>query len=144
MQIILFWSSWTLASFTFFSVSSPVIEWWYTYSTLPFDGSRHDRITLVEMLSGCIHGLSLDMYIQNWLNWFHFHFSRGRSTRYSDRLHDFSATIPRCCKDVYVISFFPRTARLWNSLPIELFPLAYDLSGFKSRLNRHLLTVGSF
>ena len=39
-------------------------------------------------------------------------FSRGRSTRYPDRLHDFSATIPRCYKGVYVNSFFPRTARL--------------------------------
>ena len=71
-------------------------------------------------------------------------YSRGRSTRYSDRLHDFSVTIPRCYKDVYVNSFFPRTARLWNSLPIECFPLTYDLSEFKSRINRYLLTVGSF
>ena len=71
-------------------------------------------------------------------------FSRGRSTRYSDRLHDFSVTIPRCYKDVYVNSFFPRTAKLWNTLPIECFPLTYDLSGFKSRISRHLLTVGSF
>ena len=46
-------------------------------------------------------------------------FSRGRSTRYSDRLHDFSVIIPRCYKDVYVNSFFPRTARLSNFLPIE-------------------------
>ena len=71
-------------------------------------------------------------------------YSRGRSTRYSDRLHDFSVTIPRCYKDVYVNSFSPRTARLWNSLPIECFPLTYDLSGFKVRINRYLLTVGSF
>ena len=71
-------------------------------------------------------------------------FSRGRSTRYSGGLHDFSVTIPRCYKDVYVNSFFPRTAKLWSSLPIECFPLTYDLSGFKSRINRHLLTVGSF
>ena len=71
-------------------------------------------------------------------------YSRERSTRYSDRLHDFSVTIPRCYKDVYVNSFFPHTAKLWNSLPIECFPLTYDLSGFKSRINRHLLTVGSF
>ena len=49
--------------------------------------------------------------------------SRGRSTRYSDRLHDISVTIPRCYKDVYVNSFFPFTARLWNSLPIECFEL---------------------
>ena len=34
-------------------------------------------------------------------------FSRGRSTCYPDRLHDFSATIPRCYKDVYVNRFFP-------------------------------------
>ena len=71
-------------------------------------------------------------------------YSRGRSTRYSDRLHDFSVTIPRCYEDVYVNSFFPRTARLWNSLPIECFPLTYDLSGFKSRINRYLLALGSF
>ena len=70
-------------------------------------------------------------------------FSRGRSTRYSDRIHDFSVTIPRCYKDVYVNSFFPGTAKLWNSLPIVCFPLTNDLSGFKSRINRHLLTVGS-
>ena len=72
-------------------------------------------------------------------------YSRGRSTRYSDRLHDFSVTIPRCYKDVYVNSFFPSTARLWSSsLPIECFPLTYDLSGHKSRINRYLLTVGTF
>ena len=71
-------------------------------------------------------------------------YSRGRSTPYSDRLHDFFFTIPRYYKDVYVNSFFPRTARLWNSLPMECVPLTYDLSGFKSRINRYLLTVGSF
>ena len=37
-------------------------------------------------------------------------YSRGRSTRYFDKLHDFSVTIPRCDKDVYVNSFFPCTA----------------------------------
>ena len=71
-------------------------------------------------------------------------FSRWRSTHYSDRLYDFSVTIPRCYKDIYVNSFFPRTARLWNSLPVECIPLTYHLSGSKSRINRHLLTAGSF
>ena len=75
--------------------------------------------------------------------WFHFLILEGG-------LHDIlvdcmiiSVFIPRCYKDVYVKSFFPRTARLWNALPVECFPLTYDLSGFKSRINRHLLTVGS-
>ena len=62
-------------------------------------------------------------------------FSRGRSTRYSDRLHDFSVTIARCYKDVYMNSFFP--CKLDSGiLPIECFPLTYYLSGFKSRINR--------
>ena len=62
-------------------------------------------------------------------------FSQGRYTRYSDRLHDFSVTIPRCYKDVYVNSFFPRMAKLWNSLPIECFPLTYDLNRFSVSCN---------
>ena len=71
-------------------------------------------------------------------------YSQGRSTHYSDRLHDFSVTILWCYKDVYVNSLFPRTARLWISLPIECFPLTCDLNSFMSRINRYLLTVGSF
>ena len=57
-------------------------------------------------------------------------YSQGRSTRYSDRLHDFSVTIARCYKDAYINRFFPRTARLWNSLPLECFPLTYNLGSF--------------
>ena len=33
-------------------------------------------------------------------------------TCYSDRLHDFSVTIPKCYKDIYVNSFLPHKARL--------------------------------
>ena len=60
------------------------------------------------------------------LNWFHFRFLEGGLLV------------------IFVNTFFPRTARLWNSLPIECFPLSYNLNGFKSRINRHLLTAGSF
>ena len=59
-------------------------------------------------------------------------FSRARSTCYSDRLHDFSVTIP----SMSTASFL--------ALPIECFPLTYGLSGFMSRINRHTLTVGAF
>ena len=71
-------------------------------------------------------------------------YSRGRSTRNSDRLHQFSVTMPRSYKDVYVNSFFPYTTRPWNYLPIECFSLTNDLNGFKSRIKWHLLSVGSF
>ena len=50
-------------------------------------------------------------------------YSWGTSTRYFDRLHDFSVIIPRYYKDVYVNSLFPRKASLWNFLPIECFSL---------------------
>ena len=71
-------------------------------------------------------------------------YSRGRSARYSDKLHDFSVTIPRCYTDVYVNNLFSCIAKFWNSLLIECFPFTYDLSGFNSGINKHLLTVGSF
>ena len=32
----------------------------------------------------------------------------------------------------------------WNSLPMECFPLTYVLNGFKSKIDRDLLTIGSF
>ena len=62
-------------------------------------------------------------------------YSQGRSSCYSDRQHDFSVIIPRCYEDFYVNTFFPHTARFWNSLPVGCFPLTYDLSSFKSRIN---------
>ena len=65
-----------------------------------------------------------------------------RSAGYSNRLHDFSVTIPICYKDVHVKTFFSHTARLQSYLPIECFPLTYDLSGFQSRINRLLLIIG--
>ena len=45
----------------------------------------------------------------NLLYRYYFPFSRVRSTHYSHILHDFSVTISRCYKDVYVHSFFPST-----------------------------------
>ena len=77
--------------------------------------------------------------VEAWIIWYGIF-----PTHYSDTLHKFSVTIPRCYRDVYVNSFFPGTAGLWNFLPIESFPLTYDLNDFKSRINSHLLTVGSF
>ena len=50
----------------------------------------------------------------------------------------------RYYKDMYVNSFSPDKARLLNYLPIECLSLTSDLNGFKSRINTHLLSVGSF
>ena len=61
-------------------------------------------------------------------------YSQGRSTHYSDRLHDFSVNIPRYNKDVYINCFFPYAAKIWNSLSIEYFPLTYDLNVLRLQL----------
>ena len=83
--------------------------------------------------------------LQNWLNWFHFLFLKGGLLIILiDCMVFLSTNILRWYKDVYLNSFFPGSARLWNSLPVECFPLTYDLRGLKSRINRHLLNVGSF
>ena len=66
---------------------------------------------------------------------------RTRATRYSEGLHDFAVSIPRLCKGVYANSFFPRTAKIWNSLPADCFPLTYDLNQFKSNVNKYLATL---
>ena len=80
----------------------------------------------------------------SWLNCFHFLILEEGPLAILIDCMIFFVTIARCYKDVYVNSFFPPTARLWNSLPIECFSLTNDLHGFNSRINRHLINVGSF
>ena len=100
--------------------------------------------SLAASLEPLAHRITLIDVLQNWLNWFHFLFLEGGLLVILIDCIDFSVTIPWCYKNVYVNSFFPRTAKLSNSLPQECFPLTYDLSGFKLRISSHLLTVGSF
>ena len=59
----------------------------------------------------------------DWFNWFHFLILEG--------------VLLFILIDCMI---FLSPARPWNFLPIECFPLTYDLSGFKSRINGHLLT----
>ena len=109
----------------------PLIATWNCYTSYKNEYAGlfvlHLRLLLnprliVEMLPAEAFSIVITLVdvLQNWLNWFHFHFS---------------VTIPRCYKDVYVNSFFLRTTRLWNSLPIECFPLIHNLNGFTSRIN---------
>ena len=63
-------------------------------------------------------------------------YSGGSSTRFSDRLQSwFFCHHSQMLRNVYVYSFFPGAAGLWNSLPIECFPLIYDSNGFKYIIN---------
>ena len=62
-----------------------------------------------------------------------------RTTRLSERLHQYAVRPPRCNRKFYQSSFFPRTAGLWNSLPRDCFPSEYNVNMFKSRVNKILL-----
>ena len=55
----------------------------------------------------------------------------GPSTRYAAASHPFCLEIPRSRTKHHMKSFFPRTVRLWNSLPSSVFPADYDLAQFK-------------
>ena len=57
-----------------------------------------------------------------------FPFSWGRSTCYSGKSMIFLSPFLDATRMSMSKSFFPHTARLWNSLPIECFPLTYDLN----------------
>ena len=69
----------------------------------------------------------------NWLNWFSFLIVEGGLL-----------VILIDCIFLSLLQDISDTARLWNFLAIECFPLTCDLNDFKSRINRHMLILGYF
>ena len=54
----------------------------------------------------------------------------------STYLHPFQVTLPNSRTLAHKLSFIPRTSQLWNSLPPTTFPETYNLSSFKSNINK--------
>ena len=89
-------------------------------------------------------GITLvDVYL-NWLNWFHFLILEGGLLVFLIDGMNFMSPFLDVTRISMSAVFLPCTAGLWNSLPIECFLLTYYLNSFKSRINRHFLTLGSF
>ena len=61
----------------------------------------------------------------------------GRTTRFSAHSHPCTVSVSKANTWWYSSSFFPRTALLWNSLPVSCFPATYNLSQFKRNINSH-------
>ena len=61
-----------------------------------------------------------------------------RCTRLSTSFHPYSVHLPNARINQYLHSFILYTGKLWNSLPLSVFPLAYDLNSFKRGLSIHL------
>ena len=91
---------------------------------------------IVEMWPAYVFsiGTTLIDVLQNWLSWFHYLFHEGSLLIILIDFHDFSVTFLDVTK-------MPMST---VSLSIECFPLTYNLNVFKSRINRHISTVGSF
>ncbi|CAH2265932.1 jg5842 [Pararge aegeria aegeria] len=62
-----------------------------------------------------------------------------RTSRHRKDLHPYVVDIPWMRTKRFASSFLIRTARIWNALPASIFPSRYNMSTFKSRVNRHLL-----
>ena len=59
-----------------------------------------------------------------------------RTTRGSTHSHPFQVTLPNPRTLAHKSSFIPRTSQLWNSLPPTSFPESFNLSSFKSNVNK--------
>ncbi|MPC16970.1 hypothetical protein E2C01_009814 [Portunus trituberculatus] len=63
---------------------------------------------------------------------------RPRCTRHSSSSHPYSVLLPNGRVNQYSQSFIPFSGKLWNSLPVSVFPTSYDLTSFKRKVSRHL------
>ena len=61
---------------------------------------------------------------------------RVRTTRSSKHSQHFQATLPNPRTLANQSSSIPRTSQLWNSLPTTTFSESYNLSSFKSNINK--------
>ncbi|XP_065682397.1 uncharacterized protein LOC136095585 [Hydra vulgaris] len=57
-------------------------------------------------------------------------------TYHSIKPHPLTVTAPKCSKNSYSSSFFPRTLVLWNSIPSSYFPDSYNFQSVKSSFYR--------
>ena len=85
--------------------------------------------TSLELLTHCQNVTSLGLFYRYYFDRFSpelaqlvpLPFSQGRSIRYSDRLHDFCVTVPRCYKDFYsTVSFLSQLDSAYRMLSFDL------------------------
>ena len=65
-----------------------------------------------------------------------------KNTRKAPNLNPYLVSIDRCRTSSHASSFIPKTAALWNKLPVDVFPLTRNLQQFKTRINK--LDLSSF
>ncbi len=63
---------------------------------------------------------------------------RPRCTHLCTQAHPFTVQIPYARVNQHLHSFIPITGKLWNDLPLSVFPCTNDLNSFKRRVSGHL------
>ena len=136
--LVRFLSRWGLGS-TFFYVFLFVWVWcWWLWWWCVFKFCSFTIFCLFSVSSKDLVLLESNQQMMNWLSKRSNFFCQGHEVYW--RILVDCLTFLSLFLDVTRIFYannFPHTARLWNVLPIEYFPLTYDLNGFKSRINRH-------
>lgn len=67
--------------------------------------------------------------------------SNVRLTRSSATAHPYRVSVPKSNTYLHQSSYIPRTTRLWNSLPTNIFPLAPNMDRFKNCVNSYLISL---
>ncbi|CAG9813842.1 unnamed protein product [Phaedon cochleariae] len=67
----------------------------------------------------------------------------ARLTRRVEASRPFVVTLETCRTSLSKNSFIQLTARLWNTLPKDVFPEAYNLQKFKKNTNSYLISLGA-
>ncbi|CAH2235027.1 jg1297 [Pararge aegeria aegeria] len=62
-----------------------------------------------------------------------------RTARHRERWHPYVVDIPSTRTKRFLSTFLIRAAKMWNALPVTVFPATYNLSTFKARVNRLFL-----
>src|ERR1700755_1995838 len=63
---------------------------------------------------------------------------RARATRLSTQSHPFSVQLPDPRLNRYAHSYMYSTGKVWNTLPLSVFPTSFDLNTFKRRVSGHV------
>src|ERR1044072_9071220 len=63
---------------------------------------------------------------------------RVRATRFSTQSHPFSVQLSDPRLNSYAHSYMCSTGKVWNTLPLSVFPISFDLHTFKRRVSGHV------
>ena len=114
------------------------------HCSLSSEGASVSSSLILYSLSHCRLVADLSIFYR----YFHGHWSQEikniipdpvrcvRTTRSSTYSHPFQVTLPNPRTLSHKSSFIPRTSQLRNSLPPTTFPESYNLSSFKSNINK--------